>query len=789
MADLQPIIKMTLLKIIYRNFTHSIFTNLINLTGLAISLTLVILLSVYCYSELTTDKFHKNVNEIFLYRKSPDGVYISGILAETVKDKVPGLKTVVRTAPSWEAPVFQIGNQEPIVSDLLFADVDFFKIFSYEQLEGDLETALNEPLTIVLSSDLSRKLFGAESAIGKQIKYNNGKVLTVSGVFKEPEKNSCMNFSSITSMDTKKILQSQNGEFTEWDWSNFQIFLLLEKGYNPQAIADAILQLIPEKEKGNYSKASLFPFQEIHFSNFNFFGNNFKLESRKKVLVLLLVATLVLFIALINFINIFSSQLNERIKQTGIMKVLGAGRFIIIINIISESLIFFLAAFLIALQISSAISPIFQNYTGITFNDRIFGSPGFIIISLLVIFSLGILFSIIPALRISKSYVIDNLHKTIGKKKAYSGNRWLVTFQFTVSIALIAFTILIRKQVTYGTDSFGMNKGNILCINLTPQLRTGMDLLKQTLEKEAAIDEVSFTQYFPGKPISNWGVDLNLKGDKKSIFFDTFCADHDFFNMLGIELVSGKFYSENQSDKISLLVNESFIRQYDISDILGKEMFTLHGKKAEVVGIIRDFHYKPVNEQIAPLIIMDDKAFLWCMVHLKTENFEALDRTMKHVKKIVSEISPSFPVEISFLDSAIQNLYTAELRFRRTFLILAMAAIGICCMGILAMSMSECERRVKEFGIRRVNGAKVSEIMVMLNKRLVRWVIIAFLIATPFSWYLMTLWLRNYVYKTEISWWIFVFAGFAALIIAVLTVSWQTIRAATRNPVDSLRYE
>jgi putative ABC transport system permease protein len=781
---------MTLLKIIYRNFTHSIFTNLINLTGLIISLTLVLLLSVYCYSELTTDHFHKNINDIFLYRKSADGVYTPGILAETVKDKIPGLKSVVRTAPSWEGPVLKVGDQEPIVSDILFADVDFFKVFTYEQVEGNLTTALNEPLTIIISSDLSQKLFGNESALGKQIQYNNDKILTVSAVFREPRKSTSFKFSSLASMETKKILLPQDGELTDWGWSNFQTFFLLDKDYNPQTVADAIIQFIPEKEKANYRKASLFPFREIHFSNFNFFGNSYiKMESLKKVLVLLFVATLVLLIALINFMNIFSSQLNERIKQTGIMKVLGAGRFIIIINILAESFIYFLAAFLIALQISSAVSPIFQNFTGIVFNDRIFGSPGFIIISLLVIFSLGILFSIFPALRISKSYVIDNLHKTTGKKKPYSGNRWLVTFQFAVSIALIAFTILIRKQVAYGTDSF-VNQENIICIKLTPQLRSGIDVLKQTLEKEPSIDKVSFSQYYPGKPVSNWGVDLMLNGEKKSIFFDTFCADEEFFKMMGIELVSGQLYSDDHSsDKISLVLNETFVRQYNISDPIGMEMFTLQGKKAEVVGIVRDFHYKPVSDRIAPLLISDDKAFLWCMVHLKTGNFDALNKTIKNVRKIVSEISPSFPVEISFLNSAIQNLYISELKFRRTFIILALAAIGICCMGILAMSMSECEKRVKELGIRRVNGAKASQIAFMLNKKLVQWVIVAFLIATPTAWYLMKLWLRNYVYKTEICWWIFVVAGLAALIIAMVTVSWQTLRAATRNPVDSMRYE
>lgn len=781
---------MTFLKLIYRNFTQSFFTNLINLIGLAISLTLVLFLSVYCYSELTTDNHHKNIKDIFLFRRSNNGVYTPGVLTETIKGKIPGLKTVVRTAPSWETAVLKVADREAIEADIMFADNDFFNIFSYEQIEGNLATALNEPLSIILSSDLSQKLFGREPALGKQILYNNGRVLTVSAVFKKPQKNTCLRFSSLASMDTKKLLEPQNGEFTEWKWSNFQTFFLLEKGYNPMSVTNAILQFIPENEKGNYIKASLLPFKNIHFSQLNFFENNFKMESRKKVVALLLVAIMVLFIALINFKNIFSSQLNKRIKQIGIMKVFGAGKFIIIIRILSESFIFFLVAFLIAQQSASAISPFFRNFTRIEFNDSIITSGVFISISLISIFVLSILFSIIPALKIAKSEIIDNLHKGVTGNRAHPGNRWLVSFQFAVSISLIAFTILVQRQVKYGTDSFGMHQENTICIKLTPQLRSGMDILKQTLENDPLVDKVSFSQYYPGKPVSNWGVDISLNGEKKSILFDSFCADEEFFNIMGIKPVSGSLYSDDQtSDKIRLVVNESFVKEYNISDLSDIDPFTLYGKKAEVVGIVRDFNYKPINVRIAPLIIMNDKSYIYCMVHFKTTGFETLDKLTKHIKKIVSEISPSFPVEISFLDNAIQDMYISEISFRRTFLILAIAAIVLCCMGILAMSMSECERRVKELGIRRINGAKSSEIMLMLNKKLVVWVIVAFLIAIPVTWYLMKLWLRNYVYKTEISWWIFIVAGFLALIIALLTISWHTLKASTRNPVDSMRYE
>ena len=210
---------------------------------------MVIILSIYSYSELTTDNFHENGDEVYLLKKSPDGIYTPGILSETVGNKIPGLKSLVRVAPAWEAPVFQAENKEPLISDILFADSGFFSLFSYNSIEGDLLSALSEPLTLVISEELARKIFGNDPALGKTVRYNNDKVLTVTAVYKEQEKNSCLSFNAITSVATKKILEPQSGEFIEWGWNNFQTFFLFEKGQNPDNIIKSILQIIPEKEK------------------------------------------------------------------------------------------------------------------------------------------------------------------------------------------------------------------------------------------------------------------------------------------------------------------------------------------------------------------------------------------------------------------------------------------------------------------------------------------------------------------------------------------------------------
>jgi putative ABC transport system permease protein len=710
--------------------------------------------------------------------------------------KVPGVESTVRISGTWEPPVFQVENKEPITSDLIFADEDFFKLFTFSFIEGNAETALEEPLTVVITKTLSDKLFGSEDALGKTIKLNNNKSLTVSAVIEEPNANSCLTFNAITTITTRKIVQEVGGEYTEWGWCDFQTFILLKNGVKPDETVKTILSLIPEENQKDYLNTKLTPLKKIYFSKFSLFGSNYLISGdRKKVQILVLVASLVLMIALINFINISSSQWQEKIKQTGVLKVIGATRSSILSNILTESFLFFLAALFIAIELVNAVIPFIRDYTGIHYNQKLINSPGFIIVSLAIIVVLSVTFSIIPALRISSSGAVDNLKKTIKPNKTnFSLRGVLVTIQFAIAIVLISFTVLVQKQVRFASSNLGFNQNNIIGIILTEQLNQKKEVLKNLLEKQSTIKKISFSQFYPDKTIFYRRTQFDLNGEKKQISFDTFSADAGFFEMLGLQLVSGRLYTDSlSSDKKKIVVNETFLRENNITNPLGgiitMGMVDQEGPIAEIIGVVKDFHYKPVNQLIGSLAIRNDSYSSSCLVNIQTSDFKSLYTTVDNIKKTVSDLSPSFPVEVSFFDQAIQDMYQSELRFRRTFSLFAGCAIVICCLGILAMSIFASQRRVKEIGIRKVNGAKISEILAMLNKDFVKWVGIAFLIACPVAWYAMYKWLNNFVYRTEISWWIFGLAGIIALGIALLTVSWQSWRAATRNPVEALRYE
>jgi putative ABC transport system permease protein len=783
-------------KNIIRNFISRPAINLINLTGLSLSLAVVIILAVYCYSEITTDRFHKNSDRVYLYVKSSGGIYTPGVLKETVDNKIPGIEKIVRMAGTWEPPVFEVEGNEPITSDLLFADDGFFNLFSYEAVDGDLKSALSEPMLIVITKALSEKLFGTGQSAGKIIKLNNDKLLTVSAVIEEPKANSCINFSALTSIATRKIVQGNgaDGEFKEWGWNNFQTFFLLEKNEDPDKAIKSIAEFVPDNEKSNYKSngANLTKLDKVYFSRFKLFGANYLAFGNKgKVEILLVVAILVLFVALVNYINISTSQWNAKIKQTGLMKVLGARRTELLKNMLVESFLFFLASLIIGIQVVGMVSPILGNFTGIRFNPGILYSYGFILLSLSSVLMLSIAFSIIPAIRLSASRAVDNLKKSVTvDKKNFSFSSFLVTVQFTIAVALIAFTFLVQKQVKYGSDNMGIKTDNIIGIKLSQQLGQKKKVLKNMLRDKPYVSNISFCQYFPGKVISQWGVDLQMKEGKKQVNFHTFNAEPEFFSMIDLQLVKGRFYIRDlATDKAKVIVNESFARENKIEDPLGCKFFGFDGNEYEITGIVKDFHFESFNTPIAPLAILNGSSFSYCLVNLNTRDFSTLKRSLGEIKSITSELSPSFPVEIGFFDQAVENIYRSELQFRRTFSLFSACAILISCLGILALSLFACQRRVKEIGIRKVNGARISEILYLLNRDFLRWVFIAFMISVPLSWYAMNRWLQGFAYKTEISWWIFVLAGMIVMIVAFITISFQTLRAATRNPVEALRYE
>lgn len=764
--------------------------------GLALSMVVVLLLSAYCYSELTTDRHHNTPGASFLITKEPKkgniGIFSPAILAEHLNNEIPEIKNVVRFAGTWESTVLKAEEgRTAYKTELIFADSSFFKIFSYHELRGDLDIALSDPSSIVLIKSEALRLFGKLDVIGEMVYIDNKHLVKVTAVIEQPESNSFLDFQALIPMAARKIMMPNGKEFTAWGYHNFQTFIQLQPGADLDKIETAIEQIYIDNSNGNSSKKiDLLPLEKIYFAGIDNAWTNFmKSGDFSKVAILLIVAILILIIALINFVNISSYSLKERLRQTGIFKIIGATQKQVLANLIFESVLLFTCSFWIAIILTEVVHPYISQYTGISYINEQFFSPSFISISFSIAIFLGLITNIVSSFRHAVTHPIKGLKREFsGKIKGRLYQGYLVIFQFCAAIILITFTLLVQKQIKYGTDGLGYNDKNTIAIKLTKQLKK--EVIKDKLSSLSSTGRISLTQFYPGKPISNWGMTLPIDGEEKDIKFSIFDADATFLDMMDIELVSGRLYADTTlADKNKILINESFVNEYEIKNLSDISISGFSGNTLEAVGVIKDFHYKSKNHAIGPLVIKNTGYASYCLVEISSHQFADLSTTVAEIKKISAQLSPDFPVELSFMDQAVEKMYQSEIMFQRTFTFFAGCAIFLSCLGILALSLFAGQQRTKEIGVRKVNGAHVEDILLLLNKDFIKWVVTAFVIATPIAWFSMTLWLESFAYKTEISWWIFLVGGGMALLIALFTVSWQSWSAARRNPVEALRNE
>lgn len=393
-----------------RNILRKPIINLINLLGLSISLALVINLSAYCFREFKTDCFHSNGDRVFLYNNFNIESYTPAVLKEQIDLHVPAVESTVRLATTWKPFVFDTDGKSPIFSDILFADEDFFRLFSYKVLEGDLNSALKEPLSLVITKTLSVKLFGNEFALGRNVRIDNDKELTVTAVIDEPYENSVLNFEAVASNQTRKIVYPNGEEFTNWGWNNFQTFVLLKSGSDPDQTASIISKLFPDYKEESFKEKMLLPLKTLYFSDSKITDANYlKWGDKRKVMIFLVVAIIVLAISLVNFMNIFSIQWMKRIRQAGIMRVSGANRVNVLLHVLSESILFFQISLTFAFVLATISAPLIRNYTGFQVDQRLILSPAFLLISISGTAILSVLLSLFTAFRISSAKVVQSL--------------------------------------------------------------------------------------------------------------------------------------------------------------------------------------------------------------------------------------------------------------------------------------------------------------------------------------------------------------------------------------------
>jgi len=787
------------LKTALRNLGRNKFHSGINIFGLAVGFTAVILIFLYLYGEFTYDDFHKNKDG--LYRVSikrfregildGEGPQFTPPLGPAMMKDIPEVKNFARI--SSERVGYLAYNKEPLkVEDMHHADPSFLDIFSFPLVQGNAKTALVQPYTIVLTEQTAKKLFGNDpgsyrDAVGKMIRIDNKQDYTVTGVAKDPPLNSTIHFNALISFAT---LYKNPNLFLDWNGGNqYSTFVLLNKNATASAVNAKLPALLWTHINEQYAKAGakleayLQPLTQLHL----YYEDN-SASLRSNMYIFTIVAVFILLIACVNFINLTTAGASKRAKEVGVRKVLGAGRKKLVGQFLTESFLLTLAAFVISIFLVLLSAPLFEQVFGKSF--ALSGSMNFtlIVTVVLLFFLVGIGVGIYPAFYLSRFDTIRTLKGMLTKEgKPYLRNV-LVIAQFTISIALIASTLVIFQQQQYiKNKKLGFIKDNIVVLPLVgEEAQTNSGFIKQQLKELPEVKSISASSDIPHRGFTTNG--YKPEGVENYMQIHVVDADEDFLNTYNIPLLNGRNFSkERPFDKEGYLINETLANMLEWKNAVGKkiERNGMH----QVIGVVKDFHFASLHDKIEPLLITNkpwqDK-FDYLAIHYNSAHTSQL---LDAIKKRWQKIVPSTPFDYWFLNDSYDQLYKSERQFQHAFLYSSILAIVLAVSGILGLVTFSVERRTKEIGIRKVLGASSLNVAGLLSKNFLKLVVLANIIAWPFAWYFMSKWLKNFANRIELSWWVFVAAGLVAVFIALVTVGLQAVRAALANPVKNLRTE
>jgi putative ABC transport system permease protein len=782
-------------KIALRNLRRYYAYSILNIIGMAIGLAAAILLLLWVLDEWSYDRQFKNANELFriIQNENSSGGEASllaptpGMLSRTLKEHYPEIIRASRYEPHSE---LRLKKGDSFIHELSVAavDRDFFKMFDISFVEGDINSALNDPHNAVLTEEMAHKYFGDEDALGKTLQESLGYQIKVTGVIKKTH-NSHLSYDFIVPIE---LLSERGAPLNDWHFLVYN-YIELKKGTDSKILNAKIRDFIKNNTQGSNAEIFLQNIKKVHLFSARKF--TFDISGHGDIIyvrIMCLIAVLILIIACINFMNLSIAQSARRTKEIGVRKVAGANRQKIIVQFLGESLIIVFAAHIIAMILVELLLPGFNNFTGKHLIVS-YQSPALYFGLITVILFCSLLAGSYPAFYLSSLNTFDIMKGVITNTpgKTYF-RRILVIFQFSLSVMLIICTLIVGKQLIYiQSRKLGFNKDNIGYFQF-PAAPWDQKLV--TLKKEliGQPDILSVSRVF-----FNYENPLNIEGPSGGYswagkkpgtdeLFYNISADEDYAKTFQIEIKDGRYFSsEFSTDKSAVVINEVAAKILGFKNPVGETITSSDGSSLNIIGVIKDFHFKSLHTKIGPLIMKIGEANNF-FIRMKPGN---LASTIESVRSTYNSLKPDIPMDFHFLDDDFDKLYRSEQRMSKILVYFSFLAIIISCLGLIGLSSFMTVCRTKEIGIRKINGARASEIFSLLSGEYLLWVMISFIIAFPVAWYAMNKWLRNFAYRIDIHLWIFVLAGLLALIIALLTVSFQSYRAASKNPVEALRYE
>ncbi len=779
----------------YRNFKRYKSSFFINLIGLTAGLSCTLLIYLWVNDEVQMDGFHDKTvyqvmqNEHITERvNTVDGT--PGILAEALAKEVPDVATAVTTSPAYWLAKSKIAlkGKLPVNAAGKFAGKDFFKVFSYPLLSGSADNVLAEKNTVVVSEALAMKLFNSLDVIGREVVWTNAEMeaeshALISGVFKNVQHNSSDRFDFLVSLDV--LLTAGNATYAKWNNYGPNTFVSLKKDADPNLFNTRIRDFLKEKGVKDYT-LFIRPYADSYL--YNQFENGVVAGGRIDYVKLFsLIAVFILIIACINFMNLSTAKASRRLKEIGVKKVMGVSRRSLILQYLSESMMLSFLAMFVSLLIVELALPQFNNMTAKHLSLSF--SPGLVFPLLGITIFTGLISGSYPAMYLSGLKPAAALK---GKIKLTAGAMWtrqgLVIFQFSVSVILIVAVLIIHKQVEYmQTKNQGYQKDNVLYFETAGKFNGNAAFATEQIKKiQGVVKASSINREFLGDLSYTTGV-FNWEGrdPKEVIKFQRADVSTGLIETLGIQMAAGRSFSEKfTSDTSKIIINEAGIKVMRLKDPVGK-IFTLWGEDMQIIGVIKDFHFESMHQQIKPMFIRyKPTGTNRIMVKIASGKVK---EALAGLGEFNKTYNPGFPLDYKFLDQDFQAQYVAETRVSLLSGYFAVLAVLISCLGLFGLAAFTAERRFKEIGIRKVLGATNLSVVYILSRDFTRPVLIGILIALPIGYVFSRLWLNTFVYKIELQLWFFMAAGFMALLISLITVIFQAYKAAGINPVQAIR--
>lgn len=774
-------------------FRHKIYSA-INLLGLAVGMTCSVLIFLWVLDELSYDRFHKNAGRIF---RVVENQYSGGgqvfqtastpaPLAAQLKSEFPEIEQVCRINFVYGKTLFGLGKQLYYEEEGLYVDNSFFEVFSFQLVRGDPKKALIQPNSIVITEELARKYFAYDNPLGKTIKLKDNKLVQITGVIKKNPPQSVIRFNFLLPTEFQENYESN---LDNWGNNWLRTYLLLSKNAQIDEVNAKIKNVIKKNNPDAIVEIYLQALKDVYLrTTFNNTPGRIQY-----VYILSIIATLILLIACINFMNLSTARSIRRAKEVGLRKVIGARQGQLVRQFLGESLLLSMIALVFALLLIDVLLPFFNQLTEKKIHFSLLDKQEISLILVVVAFT-GIFSGTYPAFFLSAYKPVKVL------KGNYQNSRGgvrlrkaLVIFQFSLSIILMISTAIVYKQLNFiKNKDLGYQPENLVWMPLRGNFASSYAMAKGELMKIPGVEVVSAaSQLITGFGNSTWDVSWQGKPSKVRTLTVVTMTDFDYIETLKLKMKSGRTFSRNFStDTSTFIVNEAFVRATRLKKPVGEQLkfWDLEGK---IVGVVKDFHYQSVHQPIEPVILACKPTENWLNTVILRINQQNTATVLAEAEKVWKKFNPSYPFEYHFIADDFESMYKAEKRLSAIFLYFALLAIFISCLGLFGLVTFATEQKTKEIGIRKVMGASVSSLIRLVSIDFLRLVLFSNLIAIPVSYWMMYNWLQDFAYRIHLAgnWFIFVLASLLALLIAILTVGLKAYNAALVNPVEILRDE